>query len=228
VDGLADVPVGGGKTVGDALEMPAVREAIQNWVASRPVTNIEFRNNGEVRVSVSAPGEELWPVLRDALARQNEVPTPRDEAGWQRLHDQVVSHLRSPVGGRYTVTSAPATPGARPTSRVALPSQPPAWVDEQIDAEGTASGPGRNPLLLSSPAQAAAVRNLRSQIDLLPMGDGRRLGDLAAQDPQVGAAIDRALLRARVHKADWGPDGNDVKVRMGLDLRHVWQELTRR
>jgi hypothetical protein len=228
VDGLAEVRVGDGKTVADALQVPAVRDAIQDWVATRPVTNIEFRDNGEVRVSVSAPGEELWTVFRDALARQNDIPAPRDEAAWQRLHDEVVVHLRSPVGGRYTVTSRQFTPGSRPATRVSLPAQPPAWVDEQADAEGTAAGGGPRRLLVSNSAQADALRNLRSQIELLPLGDGRRLGDLAAQDPQVSAAIDRALLRARVRRADWGADGSDVKVYVALDLRHVWQELVRR
>ena len=229
VDGLADVPVGDGKTVADALEVPAVRDAIQNWVATRPVTSIEFRDNGEVRLSVSAPGEELWTVFRDALTRQNNVPTPRDEAGWQRLHDDIVARLHSPVGGRYTVTAPQFNAAAsRPASRVALPQQPPAWVDDQIDADGTATGDRHKQLLLTNTAQAEALRNLRTQIELLPLGEGLRLGEAAAQDPAIAAAIDHSLLRARAHRVDWGPNGDDVKVRMNLDLRHVWQELPRR
>ena len=230
VDGLADVPVGDGKTVADALEVPAVRDAIQNWVATRPVTSIEFRDNGEVRLSVSAPGEELWTVFRDALGRQNDVPSPRDDAAWQRLHDDVVSRLRSPVGGRYTVATRPFNTGtgARPVGRAVLPQQPPSWVDDQLDADGSASGDRNKELVLSNMAQSEAMRNLRKQIELLPLGDGTRLGEAAAQDPAVAAAIDRSLLRARSHRVDWGPNGDDVKVRMSLDLRHVWHELPRR
>src|SRR3954471_3787720 len=111
---------------------------------------------------------------------------------------------------------------------MSLPAQPPPWVDEQLDAEGTAAGSAQRRLLVANSAQSDAMRNLRSQIELLPLGDGRRLVDVAAQDPQVAAAIDRALLRARVHNADWGPDGNEVKVHIHLDLRHLWQELARR
>ena len=228
VDGLADVPVGSGRTVADALEVPAVRDAIQNWVATRPVTSIEFRDNGEVRLSVSAPGEELWTVFRDALSRQNDIPTPRDEAGWQRLHDEIVVRLRSPVGGRYTIPNRQFTPGSRPTSRVALPLQPPAWVDDQLDVDGTASGDRRKQLMVTNTAQADALRKLRTRIDSLPLGDGLKLGEAAAQDPAIAAAIDRSLLRARAYRVDWGPNGDDVEVRMSLDLRHVWQELPRR
>jgi hypothetical protein len=208
------------------MDVPAVRDAIQNWVATRPVTNIEFRDNGEVRLTVAAPGEDLWAVLQDALGKQNEIPAPRDEAGWRRLHDDVVARLRSPVGGRSAVATANRPP-SRPTTRVELPQQPPRWADDQLNAEGKAGGGGPR-LRIAHAAEGDALKDLRAQIEALPLGDGRKLGDAAAADPEIAAAIDRSLLRARTHKVDWGANGDSVTVRVGLDLRHVWQELPRR
>jgi hypothetical protein len=226
IDGLSDIPLRDGKNLSDALEVPAVRDAIQNWVATRPVTNIEFRDNGEVRLTVAAPGEDLWTVLQGALAQQNEIPAPKDDAGWRRLHDDVVGRLRSPVGGRSSV-AAERRPPSRPGVRVELPQHPPRWADDQLDAEGSAGGGGPR-LRIARAAEGDAVKDLRAQIEALPLGDGRKLGDAAAADPEVAAAIDRSLARARTHKVDWGANGDSVTVRVGLDLRHVWQELPHR
>ena len=49
----------------------------------------------------------------------------------------------------------------------------------------------------------------------------------AASDDDLAAALDRALRRARTFKVDYGTTGT-VKVRIALDLRHVWHELNRR
>lgn len=226
MDGLNDIRLGDGKTLSDAMQVAAVRDALQGWVAKRPVTNIEFRDNGEVRLTVSAPGEELWLVLKDALAKQNEVPAPRDEAEWQRLRDDVVRRLRSPVGGRSTVTIDRRVE-LRPRVRVALPQQPPKWAGQDLNADGQAAAGaaagGR--LRLSHQARGEAIKDLRRQIEALPLGEGRTLGEAAAEDPEIAAAIDRSLLRARPHKVDWGDNGKSVSVRVGLDLRHLWQEL---
>jgi hypothetical protein len=223
MDGLGDIPLGGGKTLSDALQVPEVRDAIQAWVAGRPVTNIEFRDNGELRLTVSAPGEELWPVLRDALAKQTQIAPPRDEAEWGRLHDEVVGRLRTAVGGRSSVTTQRPVATTHPPTRTIMPQQRPRWADEQLNADGTAGGGGDQLALIHS-AKGEASKSLRTQIKALSLGDGRKLGD-AASDPDVAAAIDRSLLRARVRKVDWGPNANSATVHMSLDLRHVWHEL---
>ena len=225
MDGLADIPIGDGKSLADALKVPVVRDAIQNWVATRPVTNIEFRDNGEVRLSVAAPGEDLWAVLQDALRKQNEIPAPRDENAWRQLHDEVVGRLRSPLGGRSSVATE-RRPPTRPAARAMMPPQPPRWVDDQRNAVGKAGGEPR--LRIANAAGAEALKDLRTQIEALPLGEGRTLGDAAGEDPAVAAAIDRSLQRARTQKVDWGPGGDSVTVSVYLDLRHVWQELPHR
>jgi hypothetical protein len=223
VEGLADVTIGDGKTVADALEVPAVRKTMQDWVSARPVVDLRFGPEGDVLVTLAAPAEELWSVFRQAVTSQNEIPTPRDEAGWQRLHDEVVARLKLPTG-RGAVTRTTATPPRAP--RRALPAIPPRWVDEQLDADGSASGNGSK-LRLARSAEAEALAGLRARLEKLPLGDGRTLGEAAASDREVALAVERSLRRARTFKVDYGID-DTVKVRVGLDLRYVWQEMNRR
>ena len=225
VEGLGDIPVGDGKTVADALEVPAVRKVMQEWVAARPVVDLRYGPEGDVLVTLAAPGEELWTVFRQALAGQTDIPAPQDEAAWQRLHDEVVARLRRATGRGAVSQSQVQTQAQRPPRR-ALPAQPPRWVDDQLDADGSASGPGPK-LRLARTAESQAIDDLRAQVAKLPLGDGRTVADAAASDASVASAVDRALRRARTFKVDYGTDGT-VKVRVALDLRYLWQELNRR
>jgi len=232
VEGLNDVPIGDGKTVADALAVPAVRKAVQDWVAARPVVDLRFGSDGDVLMTLAAPAEELWSVFRHAVANQNEVPAPHDEAGWQRLHDEVVARLKMPTG-RGTISQPRAQ--AHPPRR-AMPAQPPRWAWESIDVEGAASfepeqghrmRPAEMQLRLARQAEAKAKADLRSRVEALPLGDGRTIGEAAASDGDVALAIDRSLRRVQTFNVDYGADGG-AKVRVGLDLRYVWQELNRR
>jgi hypothetical protein len=223
VEGLSDVTIGDGKTVADALQVPAVRKVVQEWVSERPVVDLRFGPEGDVLVTLAAPAEELWSVFRQAASAQTEIPVPRDEAGWQRLHDEVVARLKLPTG-RGAVTRTAAAPPRVP--RRALPALPPRWVDDQFDADGSASGESSK-LRLARAAESYALADLRARIEQLPLGDGRTVGEAAAADVDVAAAVDRSLRRARTYKVDYGVD-HTVKVCVGLDLRYVWQELNRR
>jgi hypothetical protein len=231
VEGLSGVTLSDGKTVNDALQVPAVRKAIQDWVASRPVVDLRFGSDGEVLMTVAAPAEELWSVFRQAVAGQNEVPVPRDESAWQRLHDEVVARLRMPTG-RGAISQAPRT---APPPRRALPAQPPRWVGDTLDAVGTAgaderfrnASPAAVQLRLARMAEDKANDELRNRVEALQLGDGRTLGEAARSDPRVAAALDRSLRRAHVFGVDYDGD-RTARVRVGLDLRCVWQELNRR
>src|SRR3954469_16161517 len=227
VEGLADVTIGDGKTVADVLEVPAVRKVMQDWVAARPVVDLRFNPEGDVLVTLAAPAEEMWSVFRQAVSSQNEVPVPHDEAGWQRLHDEVVARLKLPTGrGAITRTSAQQQQQQQRPPRRPMPATPPRWADEQLDATGSSIGEGSK-LHLARSAETDALSDLRGRIDALPLGDGRTIRDAAAANPDVGAAVDRSLRRARTYKVDYGPNGI-VKVRVSLDLRYLWQELNRR
>jgi hypothetical protein len=217
IDSLGDVPLGGGKTVADAMELPAVRKAVQEWVAERPVVDIRFGGNGEVLVTLAAPAEDMWTVFRQAMSGQTTIPVPSDEAGWQRLHDEVVARLKMPTGRG----SVPARKEAVPMR--ALPAQPPNWAGEQIDGYGSAAGPEVS-LILARNAEVVAMQDLRARVKKLPLSDGRTVGDAAAENGEVAAAVERGLRRARTFNVEY-PDKGKAKVAMALDLRYVWQEL---
>ena len=222
VEGLDDVPLGDGKTVADALEVPAVRKAVQAWVADRPVVDLRFGPEGDVLVTLAAPAEELWSVFRQAVANQDQVPVPRDEAAWERLHDQVVARLKMPTG-----RGAVAQQKQRPPGRaVPMPAQAPEWADQQFDAEGSAAGEG-SPLRVARAAERQAIETLRTRVEALPLGDGRTVGEAAKSDGRLAMAVDRSLRRAQTFNIDYG-DERSAKVRVGLDLRYLWLELNRR
>jgi hypothetical protein len=232
VEGLNDVQIGDGKTVADALQVPAVRKVIQEWVAARPVVDLRFGSDGEVLMTLAAPAEELWDVFRQAVTAQDEVPVPQDEAGWRRLHDEVVARLKMPMG-RGAISRAPR---ADPPPRRALPVQSPHWVADMMDADGTARAepdqlrgmrPAEAQLRLARMAEAKANEQLRSRIEALPLGDGRTIGEAARSDGRLAMAVERSLRRARTYNIDYG-DERSATVRVGLDLRYVWQELNRR
>ena len=233
VEGLNDVQISEGRTVADALEVPAVRKAMQEWVANRPVVDLRFGTDGEVLMTLAAPAEELWQVFRQAVAGQDQIPVPHDEAAWRRLHDEVVARLRRPMG-RGALTRPPVSPQLVP--RRTLPAQPPPWVGELIYAVGSVSGdpdrfrdmrPAEAQLRLARAAEDNAIEELRSRIDALPMGDGRTVGDAARSDSRIAMAVDRSFRRVQTFNIDYG-DARSAKVRVGLDLRHLWHEINRR
>lgn len=233
IEGLADVRIDGGKTVADALEVPAVRQAVQDWVANRPVVDLRYNADGEVLMTLAAPGEELWQVFRQALAGQNEIAAPKDEAAWQRLHDEVVARLRMPTG-RGALAKAPPREQRLPPR--ALPVVPPRWANELLDVVGTAAAeagefrgmrPAEVQLRLARAAERSAREELRVRIGSLELGNGRTIDEAARGDGRVAAAVERALRRVQTPNIDYG-DGRAAKVRMSLDLRYLWQELNRR
>lgn len=232
IEGVGDVEIGGGKTMTDALRVAAVRKAVGDWVAARPVVDLRFSPDGEVLMTLAAPAEELWTVFRGAVAEQTEIPVPKDEAAWQRLHDEVVARLKTPTG-RSAISQS--SRGPRPPRR-ALPAQPPRWATKLLDVESTATvkaaqlsslRPAEAQLRLARMAESQAKQDLRARIELLPLGDGRTVGEAAASDSTIATAIDRSFRRVQTYNVDYG-DATSAKVRVGLDLRYVWQEMNRR
>ncbi|MDQ3441346.1 MAG: hypothetical protein M3478_13455, partial [Planctomycetota bacterium] len=77
LDSVRDVLLPNGKTAGDALKDPAVRDKLHQWLATRPVTQVEFRDDLNVGVELAAPPAEFFEAFRDAL-RAGEP----DAAAW--------------------------------------------------------------------------------------------------------------------------------------------------
>ena len=102
----------------------------------------------------------------------------------------------------------------------------PDWVNDSLDAEGSAAsaGKGKSALKCARAAEADAQVKLRAKIESLPLSAGQTLGDAARQNPRLADAITRTLSRSKPTKVDYGSDGS-AKVRLTLELRGLWEEV---
>ncbi len=222
---IRPIPLGKDRSVADALATPAVAEYVGKWLDARPVTQVEFRDDHQARVSLSVPSDELFDLFR-ASAVNNSAPTgPMDDASWSRTRDEFTKRVAAVSSGRggagAAVAASEPTPALQP---IVLPENPPAWVDRQLDAEGTANGRSTR-LKTARAAETDAAEQLRTKLAPLALSPGLTLGDAARQDARISIAVDRALIRARTTKVDYKDDGS-AKVKVILDLRGVWNELT--
>lgn len=224
LDAIRPITMPDGKSLGDALEQPGVQSAVSGWLANRPITTIEFRDDLEVRLTIAAEEGDLWQVIRAALPQQTAVKLPVGEEGWNRLKDQVESRAAVPVG--RSVAAGNAAVSAHVV--VAVPQRPPTWVAQSIDVEGVARSTGRL-LKTARIAEAVADEKLAAKINDLPLGPHLTIEQAAHQDPRVAEAVARALGRARAFKIDYDyPEAGAVRVKVGLDLADLWQELINR
>ena len=223
-ESLRAIPMGEGKTVADALEVPSVKTAMQEWLGKQPVVGLEFNDDLEVRMTIAATADEVWGVFKNAVSAQQQVPTPTTEAEWGRLRDDVTQRVARAVGRSYVPQdlvrrAAAAAPAAGP---VIMPERAPAWVFDTLDAEGSAAGSGKS-LKTARMAEDDAVNKLRQQLYALRFDERLTLGDAAKKDPKVEEAVTRSLLRARTYRVARRDDG--VTVRMSFDPRELWDEL---
>jgi hypothetical protein len=228
LESLRAIPMGEGKTVADALEVPSVKTAMQDWLGKQPVVGVEFSDDLEVRMTIAAPADDMWGVFKSAVSAQQQVPTPTTEAQWSRLHDDVTQRVARAVGRSYVpqdlVRRAAAAAGNPPAAGapMVLPDRAPAWVFDTLDAEGSAAGSGKS-LKTARMAEDDAVNKLRQQLYALRLDERLTLGDAAKKDPKVEEAVSRSLLRARTYRVARRDDG--VTVRMTFDPRELWDEL---
>jgi hypothetical protein len=226
LDSVRDVMLPNGQTAGDALKDKAVREKLTQWLATRPVTQVEFRDDLNVGVELAAPPAEFFEAFRDAL-RAGEP----DAAAWDNVRADFERRLSSPSGtaavggGREGVGGAgnPVVAGTAPKGALQLPSLPPAWTNEVLDAEGSATA-GGSKLKCARMAEAEAAKLLAAQVEKLPLSDTQTIGRAAEGDPRVRDAVERAAGRGRTYKVEYDANGG-ARVWVQLDLRHVWNEL---
>jgi hypothetical protein len=226
IESLRPIDLGNGRRLDEALNAPGVTENLRHWIASRPVTSVEFGDDLQVRLTLAAPAEDLWPVLQRALAQQQQVhELPTNPDGWEHLRQEVL-HDAAPAVGRSTAIPDKAAPppatGAAPAR--GLPLQPPAWVNQQIEADGTAQGAQRDLLKTARAAEDRALADLRSRIDQLPVAD-TTLGKIAEHDDRLQQAIKRTLRRAPATKIHYDPPHGAASVHVVLTLEQLWREL---
>lgn len=220
LDSVRTIGISNGQTIDDVLARPAVSRQMKQWFESRPVKMITYTEQLQVDLTLSAPADEAFDALLNAMQRAGDVRLPQDEAGLTRLRTEFVQRMASP-DGRATV-SRPAG-NAAPGQSLELPPQPPDWITRQLDADG-ATRPAGKPLATQRVAQDRAMDSLRSQIGKLALTDELTIDQASKIDPRIDEAVNRALVRARVFKVEYDSDGS-VHVRMTLDARVVWDEI---
>jgi hypothetical protein len=224
VDSLRPISMPDGKSLGDALEQPAVSMAVNGWLADRPITAVEFRDDLEVRLTIAVNEGDLWQVIHDALLKQKAVKLPSGKDGWKRLEEQVERRAGIPIG-RSIAKSSGVVPAAAP---VMLPPEPPDWANQSMEAEGTSPYAG-GLLKTARVAEGLADEKLAAKINDLPLTPKLKLGQAAASDSRLAEAVSRALGRAKAYKVDYNfPEAGAARVKVEIDLADLWQELLNR
>jgi hypothetical protein len=220
LESISPIPIHQDETIGQALSDPEASKIVRGWLDSQPVQSVKFGDDLTVRLTLAATSDGLWPILRSALGRQKAVPLPKAEAEWDRVREQVNARV-APATGAGTVQPGPAHPGPAAS---ALPVQPPAWVNQLIQAEATAAQNGSE-LHTARKAEALALEKLRDQVNRLSLSDGKTIGAAAGHDPAIEQAVTKSLGRARPYQVDYGSKGA-VTVHVSLRLSDLWAELT--
>lgn len=210
VESLRSLDVGRGKRMADALEVPGLREELRRWLDGRPITDSVFGDDLTVRLTLSASPHEFWPVVRSALARHDFGPRADDGKGWDELRQRMMQGV-APAVGRANA----ANPLDRPNRAV---DAPPPWAADQMNADGSAAGGG---LAAARVAEERALVRLRSQLEALPLGNGKTVGEAAKADPRLKVALADVVIRAQISKITYGPDL--VQARVSLDLIRLWR-----
>ncbi len=222
LDGISSIPYAGGRTVGDALAVPAVKDSVSSWLSTRPVRQVEFQPNHVVELTLAVPASELADQFL-AAAKHADLPQP-DPSGVTKLKQDFMLKTPSAVGRATAGLGKPTTGGA--IFAVVLPNRPPAWVEQPINAEGVAESKGSK-LKTARAAESAAAVALRKQIDSLQLSATSTLGDAAKQDPSMDKAIQKVVDRAKVYKVDYRADGS-VDVKSTINPRELWSAISDR
>jgi hypothetical protein len=218
---ISPIELSDGHSLGEAMSDPAVGQSLTDWLASRPVTAVDYRqdqNHLEVQVTLAANASDLFDILRAAVTARNDVPHPSDPAGWALVHDDIIRRMAPPVG-RAAPPSAPTT-----WETAVQPAQPPDWAGGMIDVVGT-SGPSITELRAVRAAEADAMARLRRQVFDLPLTPALTIGQAAGGDPHLMHIVDRTIARtARLYNSQFHADGS-VVVRVSMDLRLLWASI---
>jgi hypothetical protein len=202
----------------DALARPGIAQHLGGWINRQPVTKIEFQDDLKVSVAVAVSSRSLAAAVKSAVA--SDAAFNRDAAiDWPKVTTQIES-LPGSFAGTATAVIEPVASNL-PT--IALPLTPPEWVDQELDAEGTASSGGSR-LKVGLVAQTSAEENIRGQLLQLHIDANTTLGEAAKSDPHLSQAIDKAMKHTRAGRVDYFADGS-VRVRISLNLRDAWDEL---
>lgn len=218
IDSIAPIKLPGGRTAGEALSSPPARQRLTEWLAQRPVTEVEFRDDLHVALALATPPIEFYQALRSSVDTSVEAA----DTDWELVREEFERRAGSSVG-RASAASATTQANALQRPGPELPTIPPTWTNDQIDAIGIAPA-GSSKLRAARAAENAAAEKLAAQLEALPLGDGTTIGDLARDNPAIRSAVARAIQRARPAKVDYQSEGG-VEVHVMMNLRDLWEEL---
>jgi hypothetical protein len=213
LEGLRPIEYGDSKTVGELLTREPVAQAVKQWIAARPVSQLNFSDDMNVELTVEIPSRELTRTLVDSASLNADAATV------ELIQREIARRIPSAKG----VARAGAAAEVMPLRTVEVPAQPPAWYWQSLDAEASAE-PSVNPLRTKISAEDSATRTLKSKIGGLSLTPSMTLDAAGKQDPRIADAIERALLHARVYKVEYLSSGG-VRVRMSVDPRDLWSEI---
>jgi hypothetical protein len=224
LDDIHTIQLSPSQTVGDLLAQDKTRAALISWLEAQPVTEVRFKDNLQIEVTLSPSPDDLMDAVINS-AQTNTTTLPANAQTVQDLRREFAKHV-SIVVGRASVIDAKAQPA--PQNKIELPASPPQWLGQLIETEALAQ-PTVSPMQASklrtkTAAESRATQTLHEQINSLQLSGEMTLGDAAKNDPRIAEAIDRAMLRARVYKVEYRADGS-VMVRMMIDPRDLWFEL---
>lgn len=250
IDSIKPIALTKDTTVGDAMQVnPAVRKDVEEWLAVRPVTRLEFRRDQQVELTMAGTPTGLAEALRRSIIK-TDLPQPANEAGWAAVRADFERKMANPIGRASVIpggsgggattektgvaagNDAPPPKGVVPAAASSVVSRPPPrfslgrtpdWTSERLEAEGVADVPDFK-LKSAREAEAEARRKLLDRINGLELSNKVTVGKAAEQNPRVRDAVNHALDKARVAKTDYyNKKGVAVVVRM--DLQDLWDAL---
>jgi hypothetical protein len=220
MDSVAPVPLVPSKTIGDGLAVPAVGRTVTEWLGTRPITRVDFRDDRQVEVALAVDQTDFFVEVRSALTANSGLPLPASNEDWRDVEREFRLRFRPAVGRSLVVVGAPMT-----RVLVQMPRQAPVWVNQQVGIQGFSPVIG-NKLQSSGRAEIDARAKLRAHIEAMPLVTGLTVGQAAAQNPRIADAVSSAVERARVYKSEFRADGTSV-VYLMADMRSFWEELRR-
>ncbi len=216
---MGPIPLANGKVVSDAMTDARVRTPVDQWLASRPGTQVQFHDNLQLEVTLATPPGELADVFFTGLDATKPPIVTLDQPARSRVRQTFETRVPAAPHGVASI-GQPNTTGPA----VKIPTEPPPWANDQLDADGTGKSK-TSQLKAARAAEVDAQAKLRTKVEALELSKGVLLGDAARQDPRVSAVITRTLSRVRAGKVSYQPDGSAI-VHLSLDLHDLWEGIS--
>jgi hypothetical protein len=236
IDSLRTIELAPGPTVADAMADKKFADQFAQWLASRPVTGVQFRPDLFVELTLGVNRGELFDAFVNTARATGAIKIPDDPQQLAELRQEFDERVGQAIGRAHVAINLGNPPPQTSTSQntafasmspVVIPTQPPDWARRAVALHGDGSAPlRRTQLLTTQAAENSAYDDLRGQIDQLPLEGSITVGQAARQDPAVARAVEQAVRRAKVYKIDYRADGG-ANIKVSLDARDLWDELRR-